>query len=107
MVTIKMRCNFCAATAKLDPADVRLHICSEDPDFSFVAFTCPACGKPVIKHATAVTIGLLKKDAGLVPKAWSGPSWHDPWAPVIGDDDLIAFGAALEAEPCPVSELAP
>ncbi len=94
---VKAPCPLCGTVVKMDAAAVRLHICPTEPDRSFYAFTCSGCDQVVSKPADPQTVTLLT-DGGIRPVVWDGPSPR-PTGPALTEEDLLAFGLAIEALP--------
>lgn len=91
MTTIKASCPVCGEQ-ELTPGDIRLMVCRNAPS-SYYEFGCPSCGDDVRKPADDYVISLLMS-GGVVAHTWElAPR---PAGPPLTEDDLIAFGLAIE-----------
>lgn len=96
---IKASCPVCGEVS-LTPADIELWVCADAPDLSTYAFRCPSCQDRVSKAAPDRVVSLLVS-GGVPAQVWSLPLevHEEHTGPAICEDDLLAFGLALESTP--------
>lgn len=87
-------CPHCSVTARLRPEEISLNICQLAPAFSFYAWACPECLRFIYTHAGPDVISLLVQ--GGVTARPHLRSTRPSTAPLT-EEDLLAFGLALEA----------
>ena len=86
------RCGRCGEFA-LRPAVVRLVAYGAQPP-TFVLFSCPTCGASVRQDVPLALVRALA-EAGVRTLQVASEQHRD--GPALTEDDLIAFGLALEA----------
>lgn len=95
---IKIECDDCGQVARCTSVDVILEI-QVGGQASRYIFPCAVCGELKYKPADSSVIGILR-GAGVLQRPWILPvkmsDRHN--GPPINEDDLIAFGLALEAQ---------
>jgi predicted RNA-binding Zn-ribbon protein involved in translation (DUF1610 family) len=95
MTWIEATCPQCG-TVECEPGAFELAVCNQ-PESSYYAFRCPACGDRIQKHADERAVELLIAE-GVTPRHWSIPAEllesHD--GPRLTFDDLLDLHLALE-----------
>jgi hypothetical protein len=103
MTTFLTRCRACDRSIGLTRAQIRLVTCAGLTTWSY---TCPRCKAGIVKDATDTELAAFASKL-LIPRVIPLPepdllAGLPPTGPPIDDDDLIAFGLALEATPSAV-----
>lgn len=86
--TVRASCPL-HGNVELDPAQISLLLCEEDPDGSYYAFPCSHCTGAVRKPACGGVVSLLLS-AGIRPRMFS-------LRPPLTRDELLTFHEQLQS----------
>ncbi len=98
---VNAACTVCGPQ-NIDAATIKLYMSRTQPERTVYTFTCPTCTDLVEREASPLAVHLLIDCAGVVPIWEQDPRSPRPGGAPLTEDDLIAFGRALEATSSPV-----